>query len=119
MAESSVSQPESFHILVVDDEKGVLETLCELIQSAGYRVTGVSSAREALNQLRETPVDLVLTDLMMPEVNGWQLLRMRLARRFTNTPILCLTAFEFMEIQTPRFARTSGWMNPWPTPWKI
>lgn len=93
MAESSVPQPDSFHILVVDDEKEALETLCQLIRSDGYRVTGVSSAREALKQLQETPVDLVLTDLMMPEVNGWQLLR-AVKRAFSDILVVVLPGHE-------------------------
>ncbi len=72
--QSAVPRPDSFHILVVDDEEGIRQVLCELIQNEGYQAVGVSSAREALACLQQTQVDLVITDLMMPEINGWQLL---------------------------------------------
>ena len=93
MAESSVPQPDFFHILVVDDEKEVMKNLCQLIQSDGYRVTGVSSAREALKQLRETPVDLAIIDLTMPEVNGWQLLR-AIKKAFSDILVVVLAGHE-------------------------
>lgn len=67
--------PSSFHILVVDDDDNVRQVLCEIIQTDGYRVTGVPGGQEALDLLRKTPVDLALVDLMMPDMNGWQLLR--------------------------------------------
>ena len=60
--------------MLVDDEDDVRETLGELIRSDGYRVTAVSSGQEALEAIERVSVDMVLTDLMMPDMNGWQLL---------------------------------------------
>ena len=68
------SSPGDHHILVVDDEKDIRDVLSSLIRSDGYRATAVSGGHEALAVLDKTKVDLVLTDLMMPEMTGWQLL---------------------------------------------
>jgi DNA-binding response OmpR family regulator len=60
---------------MVDDDDNVRQVLCEIVQADGYRVTGVRGGREALDLLKKTWVDLALVDLMMPDMNGWQLLR--------------------------------------------
>ncbi len=72
--EAATPRPEAFHILVVDDEEDIREVLCELIETEGYRVTGAPGGLEALEVLEKTSVDLVITDLMMPEMTGWQLI---------------------------------------------
>lgn len=79
-AETSHSQapppPGAFHILVVDSEDGERDALCRLIEREGYRVTGVATSQEALDLLKKTPVNLVVTDLLMPDsdISGWDLL---------------------------------------------
>ena len=62
-------------LLVVDDEAPHLKALCDTLTSQGYTVTGFTSAREALATLHNRSFDLVLTDLMMPEMDGITLLR--------------------------------------------
>lgn len=84
--------PESFHILVVDDEDRVRRILCELIASEGYQVTGVSGAPEALAFIDKNSVDLVLTDLMMPEMNGWQLLE-AIKEHYSYLKVVVITGF--------------------------
>ena len=84
--------PDAFHILVVDDEEDVLDILTELIRSDGYRVTGVSSGQDALQLIQDESVDLVLTDLMMPGMNGWQLLQAIKTDR-DYIPVIVITGF--------------------------
>ena len=67
--------PSAFQVLVVDDDENVRQSICDLVKAAGYRVTGVASGQEALDLVQKASVDLVLTDLMMPGMTGWQLLR--------------------------------------------
>ena len=62
-------------LLIVDDERAQMQALCDTLQDQGYEVFGCSSAEEALAVLRETPVDLLLADLMMPGMDGITLLR--------------------------------------------
>jgi signal transduction histidine kinase len=62
-------------LLIVDDEEALMTALCNTLEAEGYAVTGFSSARLALEQLRQSQFDLLLTDLMMPEMDGIALLR--------------------------------------------
>ena len=62
-------------LLIVDDEAALMTALCNTLQTEGYATTGFTSAREALAKLRERQFDLLLTDLMMPEMDGIALLR--------------------------------------------
>jgi two-component system sensor histidine kinase/response regulator len=59
----------------VDDEEALMTALCKTLEVEGYSVAGFTSARQALAHLREQPFDLLLTDLMMPEMDGIALLR--------------------------------------------
>jgi signal transduction histidine kinase len=61
-------------LLIVDDEAAQLKALCETLEIEGYITTGYSSARQALASLREGEMDMLLTDLMMPEMDGISLL---------------------------------------------
>ena len=61
-------------LLVVDDEAAQMRALCDTLQVEGYAVRGYSSARQALAELRAGDFDLLLTDLMMPEMDGIHLI---------------------------------------------
>jgi CheY-like chemotaxis protein len=67
-------------ILVIDDELGVRETLVHLLRALGYDVIEAEGGRAGLARLAEGAVDLVLTDLGMPDVNGWDVARAVKAR---------------------------------------
>lgn len=62
-------------IAIVDDEKAQLKALCDTLRLEGYDTTGFASAREALAALPALRPDLLLTDLMMPEMDGIAMLR--------------------------------------------
>jgi signal transduction histidine kinase/FixJ family two-component response regulator len=62
-------------LLIVDDEAALMTALCKTLELEGYVTTGFTSAREALKQLAESEFDVLLTDLMMPEMDGIALLR--------------------------------------------
>ncbi|MBM2811787.1 MAG: zraR 7 [Chloroflexi bacterium] len=64
-------------VLVVDDEVELMSALCETLAGHGYDVVGRSSGREALEVLKEQDVDLLLSDLMMPGMDGVRLLPWR------------------------------------------
>ena len=61
-------------LLIVDDEEALMTALCKTLETQGYSVTGFTSPQQALAQLREQQFDLLLTDLMMPEMDGIALL---------------------------------------------
>jgi CheY-like chemotaxis protein len=61
-------------ILVVDDAAVVRDLCADLIRGLGYQVEVVADAREALSRLRNGPFDAVVTDIVMPGMDGWQLI---------------------------------------------
>ena len=63
-------------ILVMDDDLLVLESLEDYLEQAGYAVVTASTAREALEQARETSCDVALLDMKMPEIDGFQVAAM-------------------------------------------
>ena len=77
-------------ILVVDDETRLVNLVRGYLEQDGYEVATAGNGREALLVSREFGPDLIVLDLMMPEVDGWEFLR--LVRRERNTPIIVLTA---------------------------
>jgi two-component system sensor histidine kinase/response regulator len=67
--------PAAAKLLIVDDESTLMTALCNTLELEGYSTTGFTSAREALAYLPGHEFDLLLTDLMMPEMDGIALLR--------------------------------------------
>ena len=68
-------------VLVVDDDPGVRQVVRANLEAEGYAVREAGSADEGLASLEEEPPDLLLLDVMMPEVDGWEMLR-RIQERF-------------------------------------
>lgn len=62
-------------ILVVDDDKGVREALSEFLLSLGYTVVMAENGEEALNQYRKGEFDVIMADLIMPNMDGMELLK--------------------------------------------
>jgi signal transduction histidine kinase len=77
-------------ILIVDDERGLLSSLVMAFETQGYRSAGAASAAEAIDLLRQTPFDVVLTDLVMPGMDGLSLLD-RVHADFPDTGIILMT----------------------------
>jgi DNA-binding response OmpR family regulator len=77
-------------ILVVEDEPTLRETLVEALESDGFRVVAAADGREALTRFRGERPDLVLLDLMLPELSGIEVTR--IIRAESGVPIVMLTA---------------------------
>jgi two-component system alkaline phosphatase synthesis response regulator PhoP len=77
-------------ILVVDDEPNLVDTVRAYLEDSGYAVVTARTGREALFANRHEHPDLIVMDLMMPEVDGWE--ATRLIRRESSVPIIMLTA---------------------------
>jgi len=60
-------------ILVVDDEEPMLQVIREALEGCGYSVDTVSNCRDALSSVRNTPYELVILDLLLPDMNGFVL----------------------------------------------
>jgi CheY-like chemotaxis protein len=84
-------------ILVVDDDKSVREGVRTLLESEGYAVATASDGAEAIEKLREGGVRLVLLDLAMPGVDGWQFLARRESEAgFPRAPVVLLSGLPFI-----------------------
>jgi DNA-binding response OmpR family regulator len=79
-------------VLVVDDSPSVRQLLREYLSEQGFAVQLASNGREGLQEARRQPPDVVLLDLAMPEVDGYEFLRQY--RREADTPVLIITARE-------------------------
>ncbi|KEF37440.1 response regulator with CheY-like receiver domain and winged-helix DNA-binding domain [Schinkia azotoformans MEV2011] len=77
-------------LLVVDDEARMLQLLKLYLEPHGFECITKTSGHEAINYLADHEVDLVLLDIMMPEIDGWA--TAKLIRGFSNVPIIMLTA---------------------------
>jgi CheY-like chemotaxis protein len=80
-------------VLIVEDEPDVRRMLELLLKHEGYEVTTAANGAEALAAMRQEMPCLVLLDIMMPVMDGWQFRRHQLANAdIANVPVLCLTA---------------------------
>jgi DNA-binding response OmpR family regulator len=82
-------------VLLVDDEKRMLDLLELYLRAHKYKSKKALSAKEALSYLEEETFDIVLIDIMMPEMNGWDLCRT--IRKNSDVPIIMVTAREQKE----------------------
>jgi DNA-binding NtrC family response regulator len=89
------------HILVVDDEWIARKNLGRMLTAEGYAVTLAADGQEANTQMTAVAIDLVLTDLRMPKLDGWGVLQ-HVQRVAAAIPVLLLTAHA-----TPETVRTA------------
>src|SRR5512138_400349 len=77
-------------LLVIDDDTAVTDLLSLLLRSQGFEVFATNNSTEGLNMIREIQPNLVVLDLMMPEMDGWEICRA--VRQFSQVPIIVLSA---------------------------
>lgn len=78
------------NILLVDDEIRMLNLLAFYLEDAGYHCEKESSAQKVISRVHEESFDLILLDVMMPQMSGWQVVQQ--IRKFSTIPIIMLTA---------------------------
>lgn len=80
-------------LLLVDDEPGLREAVQAYLEDSGFTVDAASNAREGLDLAHQKLPDLIITDIMMPQVDGYQFLKqLREDAQFKTTPVVFLTA---------------------------
>jgi len=95
-------------ILVVDDEEAARQLVAEVLEAAGHTAIPAGDGQEALKLLESTEIAAVILDLMMPRMNGFDLLfRMKETPRLANIPVVVLTGIELGEEET-RLLRTAA-----------
>jgi CheY-like chemotaxis protein len=84
--------------LVVDDVSDVTEMLSVLMSHAGYDVSTASNAQEALALARENRFDIVISDIGMPEMNGYQLAQaLRTLPGYETVPMVAVTGYSMFD----------------------
>ena len=83
-------------ILVVDDEENARIGLSKLLAKEGFLVDSVANGYEALNYLRQQEVNLIVTDINMPEMNGIAFLK-ELNKNYPNSNVIMITAYGGVE----------------------
>ncbi|MRR53013.1 MAG: response regulator [Deltaproteobacteria bacterium] len=79
-------------ILIVEDEDNTRQALTKLLTREGYFVEGVANGYEALSYLRRQPVNLIVTDIKMPRMDGITFLR-ELNKNFPKSNVIMITAY--------------------------
>lgn len=93
MSAPNASPGSGFRLLVVDDEPAILDVLATSLRFLGYEVTEAATGRAALAAVREHAPHLVLLDVMLPDLDGFEVVR-RLRQGGSEVPVVFLTARE-------------------------
>lgn len=97
-------------ILVVDDDQDLLDLLAFVLSSEGYEVKTASDGRQALDALQPSMPSLILLDMKMPVMNGWEFAA-EFHRQYDNgAPIVVVTAAENAEKRAEEIG-ASGWIS--------
>jgi DNA-binding response OmpR family regulator len=80
-----------FRILVVDDDQDINKSVCLFLEKNGYEVKGCLSADDAFAEMYGNPYDLIISDIMMPKIDGYEFTK-RIRNENNDIPILFMTA---------------------------
>ena len=81
------------YIIYIDDERPMLELVRKGLELAGYRAGGTTSGEQGLTMMREQKPALLLLDLMMPGLNGWEVYQaMKADEQLADIPVIAVTA---------------------------
>ena len=94
-------------VLVIDDEPMVTQAVVKICKSEGMTVSAAGHASEALQSLEENTFRLMLCDIMMPELNGFQFLE-ELSKRGIHTPVVMMTGYSTVENAVKSLTSTGG-----------
>ncbi|HTN64792.1 MAG TPA: response regulator [Burkholderiaceae bacterium] len=80
-------------VLITEDEPNIVESLTFILQRAGYQVTSVLDGEAAVRRLRSDPPDIMILDVMLPRLNGFEILKLIKTDPFLKSlPVVILTA---------------------------
>jgi DNA-binding response OmpR family regulator len=83
------------HILVVEDERAIQKMLKLSLERVGHQVSSARTGAEALHRIRHEPIELILLDILLPDMSGFDVCRD--IRRFSDVPVVMLTALNRTE----------------------
>jgi PAS domain S-box-containing protein len=94
-------------ILIADDDLGICSTLKELLTAAGCRAETVSDGEQALRRVEASEFDIVLTDVVMPKMDGYELYQ-AIRAHHSHLPVLMMTAFHYDKDHIIKRSRMKG-----------
>ncbi len=81
------------HILYIEDERAAFDLVSQALKPLGYRVVRATSGQQGLTMLKKQKPDLLLLDLMMPDINGWDVYRaVKKDENLADMPIIVISA---------------------------
>jgi DNA-binding response OmpR family regulator len=89
-------------ILVVEDEKDTNEAISQYLQYLGYKVISCYDGIEAVNKFREESIDIIILDIMLPGIDGMDVLK-EIRKKDSTLPVLMLTAISEEDVQAQSF----------------
>ena len=90
---SSDNQLKDVHVLIIDDDSDMVNFLTEALLMEGFKVTSANDGYEGLVKAQAEKPDIILLDIMMPKMDGFQVCRLlKFSERFSKVPIVMLTA---------------------------
>ena len=90
----ALADPKDKTVLIVDDDEGQRDLLSHLIGKAGFRIAEAKTGAEALQKVRESAPDLIVLDLMLPGMGGYEILREFQASGSGDIPVVIVSARE-------------------------
>lgn len=100
-------------VLTIDDSKSIRDMIAFTLEPLGYRVIGAGDGSEGLKRLQQEAVNLVITDLNMPVMNGIEFIKaMRKTSSGAGVPVVMLTTETKPELrEAGKAAGATGWLN--------
>ena len=93
MTNINKTEPETNTLLIVDDNMNNIQVLASMLTNNGYNVEFATNGKSALQWMEEETFDLILLDIMMPEMNGFEVCeKIRRIKKFKDLPVIFLTA---------------------------
>ncbi len=98
-------------ILVVDDDQDIVFMIKSMLEKNGYEVITAADGYQALKLIKTNVPDLMISDLTMPMMNGWQLsMKVRQDERYKNTPIIVLSGLLAGDAPPEQFESSNAYM---------
>jgi CheY-like chemotaxis protein len=94
-------------VLIVDDTPANLRLLSQMLSEQGYRVRAVTSGARALESVRAVPPDLILLDIKMPGMNGYEVCQhLKADQQTSDIPVIFISALDEIQDKVQAFAET-------------
>jgi two-component system phosphate regulon response regulator PhoB len=89
---------EQLRVMIIEDDPDMIELLSLILRRGGYEPLAALGGKEGLHLLEETPVDVILLDLMMDDISGWAVLEaIKANERLRSIPVLIVSARHHLE----------------------